>query len=159
MSNVDARWSIKGLKELAKDLRKLSLMDQAKALRAANRKAGNSVVVKKLEQASPYKMHKERRATKKDRFRRVNVKTAITTTVKGSKTAVRSGINGKYYYYRFLEFGTIQRKTKKGYGRGRMAARPAFNPALDRSVNPLFRFLKTEYGKILDKIIKRKAKK
>lgn len=149
-------WKIIGLDKLKRDLGTLPILKQASLLRNANRRAGNKIVVKKLIDAIPHKSKKVRRRTKKNPFKIVTQKQAITANVKGSKTAINAGISSKYFHYRFIEFGTQKRTTrKKKMNRGVMQSRPFANSVLDRSINPLFRYLKTDYGKILDKSIQK----
>ena len=177
--------SIKGLKELRNDLKNLPILKQARILRNANRKAARVNVEKKLIAAVPHKARKTRQRGKNP-FTRKSKKQAITVNEKGSKTAVLSGISGYYFHYRFLEFGTKKRKVKdyklrkkkrksikpkrnklrgknviKGerFNRGVMPiTRPFAERIIERSINPLFRYLKKEYGKGIDKAIKRAKK-
>ena len=172
--------TILGLKELRNDLKNLPILKQASILRNANRKAARINVERKLIAAVPHKARKTRQRGKKP-FTRKSKKQAITVNVKGSKTAVMSGISGYYFHYRFLEFGTKKRTTKnykhKGFKRDRFGKRKSVRVAkkrlnrgvmpktrpfaeriLDKSINPLFRYLKKEYGKSIDKAIKRSKK-
>lgn len=170
-------WKIHGLDELLRDFKQLPILKQARIIRNLNRRAANKIIVPRLTQAIPHKTKKVRKRTKANPFKIVDQKQVITVNEKGSKTAVRSGISGKYFHYRFLEFGTKKRTTKNykhlGYtrnkfgkrrsirtaskmlNRGAMPKKPFAGKALDRSIIPLIKFLKTEYSKMLHKYLKK----
>jgi len=147
-----------GLKELRNQLKNFPLIKQASILRNANRKAAKKVVIPKLEDANTHGKGKFSRRGKKGRF---SDKPFIVHNEKGSKTAVRAGNSSAFFHYRFAEFGIDKkRKTRKGLNRGKMKiTRPFIERTLDNSVNPLFRYLITDYRKEVDKAISRaKAK-
>ena len=173
-------WKILGLKELKNDLKNLPILKQAKILRNANRKAARTKVEKPLINAVPHKMRKSAQRGKKP-FTKKSKKQAVTVNQKGSKTAVLSGISSYYFHYRFLEFGTKKRETKNykhaGFSKDRFgkrksvrkpkkrlnrgilpATRPFAERIIEKSINPLFRYLKIEYGKNIDKLIKKANK-
>lgn len=168
-----------GLKELVKDLKKLPILKQASILRNANRKAVKKIVIPKLTGANPHGKNKFSRRSKRGKH---SNKPFIVHNEKGSKTAVMAGVSGDFFYYRFAEFGTKKRTTKnykhKGFKRDRFGkrksireprkrlnrgimptTRPFINRVLDRSISPLFRYLKTEYDKEIKKGLKRASKK
>lgn len=156
--------TIKGLAELRQDLKQFPLIKQAQILRNANRKAAKKIVVKRLLDSNPHTRRKFGKRSKKRPFGRDWRKPFIVHNEKGSKTAVRAGTASSFFHYRFAEYGVNRkRKTRKGLNRGVMPkTRPFIEKALDNSISPLFRYLKTDYKKELDKVIermKRRAKK
>ena len=156
--------TIKGLAELRQDLKQFPLIKQAQILRNANRKAAKKIVVKRLLDSNPHTRRKFGKRSKKRPFGRDWRKPFIVHNEKGSKTAVRAGIASAFFHYRFAEFGTAKRRTrKKGLSRGVMKkTRPFIEKTLDNSISPLFKYLQTDYKKELNKVItrlKNKAKK
>ena len=150
------QWHIKGLDELKRDLKQLPILRQAQIIRNVNRRAVNKVVIPKLKNAIPHRAKKVRKRTKSNPFKIVDQKQVIAVSVKGKKTAIAAGISSKYFYYRFIEFGTQKRATKKGaMNRGVMRSRPFAEQALDNSINPMIRYLKTEYSKLFHRYLKK----
>ncbi len=149
-------WKINGLDELLSDFKKLPFLRQAQIIRNVNRRAVKKEVIPKLKNAIPHRSKKVRRRTKSNPFKIVDQKQVIAVSVKGKKTAIAAGISTKYFFYRFIEFGTKKRTTKKGaMNRGTMRARPFAEQALDNSINPMIRYLKTEYSKLFHRYLKK----
>lgn len=176
--------TVVGLKELRNDLKQFPFFTQAKLLRNANRKAARVVVVRRLNGANTHSRRKFGKKSKKRPFGRDWRKPFIVHNIRGEKTSVRAGLASAFFHYRFAEFGTKKRTTyhrsrqfnikkRKAHKRlSRVASklnrgvmpktRPFIERALDNSISPLFRYLKTDYKKELDKAIermKRRAKK
>jgi len=166
---------IEGLPELKKSLKEFPFLKQAKLLRNANRKAARMVVIRRLNGANTHSGRKFGKRSKKRPFGRDYKKPFIVTNVKGNKTAVIAGTSSSFFHYRFAEYGTKERTTyyraklwnrkrktehkrlsrvASKLNRGKMPiTRPFIERILDNSVSPLFRYLKTEYKKDLDKAI------
>jgi hypothetical protein len=72
-------------------------------------------------------------------------------------TAIRFGIESRAFWFRFLEYGTGSRTTKKGANRGVMTAQPFFNRYIDSKVNAVTNYVNDNYGDIIEKFVKRKT--
>jgi len=172
---------IEGLMELRNDLKQFPFVVQTKLLRNANRKAARVVVVRRLNDANTHSRRKFGKRSKKRPFGRDWRKPFIVHNIRSSRTAVVAGLASAFFHYRFTEFGTNIRNTyyraikfnikrKRAHkrlsrvasklNRGKMPiTRPFIERVLDNSISPLFRYLKTEYKKELDKAVDRMARK
>ncbi len=165
-----------GLKALLMDLKKFPLVKQAKILKSAHRKAAREQVINVLTPKIKFKT-KVKGITKKGNV--TEKKQVIIKNTKGSKTGLFVGIASDYFYYRFLEFGTKKRRTKRSVrlawrydgkhgdirrylnsqNRGRVAARPFIGTVLDKSVGKLAVSLVEIYSKKIDRAMKKKPSK
>jgi hypothetical protein len=74
-------------------------------------------------------------------------------------TGIDFGVESRAFWFRFLEYGTSTRNTKKGYDRGQMPVDPFFAKYIDRKANAVIKYVNANYGDIIEKYFKRKFKR
>ena len=82
-----------------------------------------------------------------------------TTTDRQDPTAIQFGVESKAFWFRFLEYGTVSRKTKKGAGRGTMKPEPFWRRFTDGQVANVVRKGNDEYTSLIGKFIKSKLRR
>ena len=136
---------LEGVKEFTSILTQLPQKVSDSVLRSFNRKAATQYVVKPLRAVLPYS-----NITKK------NIKTQAS---KLSKNAIVAGPTTDAWYVRYAEYGTVERKTKKGASRGKNTKRRRIEPFVDSQVSSIIKFTSDEYGNEINKFIEKKAKR
>jgi HK97 gp10 family phage protein len=146
MNNVE----IIGAKELIKALEELPNQLGVQLLRDTNR-SGARFIRDELKGVVPSQKARNKIQIKND---------------PDDKTAVQVGLTTDAYYVRFLEKGTIERKTKgkgpkqfKAAARGRITPRPFFDQMLERSSQSTVDFIFEKLGRTIESFLKRNIKK
>ena len=80
------------------------------------------------------------------------------SSIKGSKTAVEIGPGSDTYWERFLQMGTQQRQTAKGWNRGSMRGDFKLEQAAENTIDPLIDYVNENLGKEVEKILRQKLK-
>lgn len=112
-------------------------------LRGWNRKTIKKVVVPRQEGS----IHSKRA--------RNNLKVQAT---RGSKTAIISGPGSDTYWERFLQGGTKQRTTKRGFNRGKIKKDNRLEKTYDGLVQPVINYAKDNAGKEICKLFNSRLK-
>jgi len=161
-------FQILGLNEAYKMMESLTSKEKQKVILGVLRKAANRHVKAKLESSNPNKASKSRKG-----------KPFITTNDKSNPLGILSGVSGKFFHYRFTEFGTKARytkpyKTKTSYLAGRrrktkvkkavvyrgiMKARQINPKIIEESIKPVVDFFISDYGRATKKTLDRLARK
>jgi hypothetical protein len=148
------KFEIDGLKEVIDGLSELPVELQRRIIRSVLSKAGRKFIVSELRSALPYS------ARLKESLRVVNDpndKLAIFAGVgvgKRIKGEIPPGV-----LIRFLDKGTVQRHTKKGYNRGTLIARNSVPLIIDSQIQPIIDWINNEFGNEIEKILQRKLKR
>jgi hypothetical protein len=79
-------------------------------------------------------------------------------SVKGSKTAVLLGPDKKSFFEIWLQKGTVNRTTKKGWNRGMIKPNFKLDNAVDQTIDPIIEYYNEELGKEVQKILERKLR-
>ena len=135
---------IQGLREITEALEALPDGMKDDVVGKANRDILNRLVKPQVRGAIPYSpKSKAAVAVRQER---------------GNKTSFFVGITSKAYWLRYVEFGTTQRQTRKGYNRGTMPQRSFLDRVLEGSVPQVTKEISNEYGNIIKKVLERKLK-
>jgi hypothetical protein len=80
--------------------------------------------------------------------------------IKNSKNSVGAvlGFSTNAFIMRWVEYGTNQRKTKKGQDRGEMDAKPWLESTFKSTVPAVIKKVNEEFGEIVTKIIGKRLK-
>ena len=144
--NVE-QFKLEGADEIINAISGLSEKMTFKFLYDFNRKAAKKYVTDALTAGTPY-------ATNIKRYY-----ATLPDARSKNKTAVWAGPAASVFWVRYLEKGTVQRKTKKGYNRGLIKANPQIIPIVENSVDPIIEFTREELGNEINKMLLRKIKK
>ncbi len=149
---------IEGMAETRKMFKHLTAQQQVKLVKSINRTALNRTLIKKLKAANKYYPSKSGRQRKGKPFTLVQDKKQ--STIDKRMTGVQGGVSSKYFHYRFLEFGTKARKTrkKKAY-RGIMPKRPFITRQIESSIGPITEYFRKEFSKQVKRRLDRLARK
>ena len=139
-------FKIEGLKEVMDALKELPTQIQAKLLQGIARKVERKYLVSELKTAIPYK-------------RPIYQQSVRVVNDPNDKTASFVGFTTNAFVLRFLEYGTKQRQTKKGFNRGAIASVERVNPAIDKQIVPIIEFYNKELGNEIEKSLKRRIKR
>lgn len=135
---------IKGLKEITEALQALPDGMKDEVVGKANRDILNRLVKPQVIGSIPYSpKSKAAVAVRQER---------------GNKSGFLVGITTKAYWLRYVEFGTTQRQTKKGYNRGVMPQNSFLDRVLAGSVTQVTKEISNEYGNIIRKVLERRLK-
>lgn len=145
MANNNINFNLVGVKEITAILDQLPRKVTASILRSYNRKTASKFITKPLRVALGYSKN-----TTKD----IKVRTS-----RKNKTAIKVGPTSDSFWLRFLEGGTVMRKTKKGAARGRVRGRKIIEPFVDRQIPAIIDNLNTNYGKEIDQFLRKKIKR
>lgn len=143
---METNYKIRGLKEISEALKTLPAKMQANIIRGVLKDAARKEVKNKSTETLPYG---ERKPLKK---------IIGVTNVQGSKTSIMVGIKKDYWYVRFLEGGTKERQTKKGYNRGQIVARPVVEEAITGKIDDVVEYINNEFGDRVAEHLTRKIK-
>ena len=84
-----------------------------------------------------------------------NIKVA---SVKGSKTAVAVGPGSDTYWERFLQSGTLNRETSKGWNRGSIQGNKQMETAMNNTIDPIIDYANKNLGIEITRILNQKLK-
>lgn len=158
---------IQGLEQARENLKTLDEKLQNKVIRAAIRR-GLTVALREVKQTVYTRVQRRTGLLGRSmgiRLQRINKKrpfiNAIITAkeVRGGRTQRQTGQIGdddrKYaaFYWRFIEFGTAERRTKRGAIRGIMPATPFAGPAAQARFSSIVETTKVQLYLELDKEI------
>lgn len=147
-------FEIEGLDEVLKALDELPDVVQNRIIKSVLQKAGRKFIVSELRSALSYS-HRLKKA-----LRVVNVKS--------DRYAVKAGViidrrvNNEIpagVLIRFLDGGTVQRKTKKGYNRGAVKGRNEVVPVIERSIQPMVDYVMEEFANEINSNLDKRLKK
>jgi hypothetical protein len=134
---------LEGMKEINAILTKLPAQMHAKALQSIHRTAANKVVKVEMTANAPDGAMK-------------HIKVGND---KENPTGVVVGIKKSGFKFRWQEYGTTVRKTKKGKVTGKINSKPFIRPAIDRSSDSVIKFIKDNYSILVGRFIKRNLRK
>ena len=138
-------FKIEGLQEIIDSLNELPAKLQATIIQGFLRKAGSKYIVSELRTILPY-----------------SARTKQEIKVVGDprdKLAIYAGVSTKAFPLRFVEYGTVQRKTEKGWNRGAIAGVARVEPIVDRQVEPIIDYVNKEFGNEVEKNLRRRIKR
>jgi hypothetical protein len=138
----EADFEIDGLKEFNEMLKGLPLQLHQKALQGVHRTAANKVVKQEMMTNAPAGAEK-------------HIKVGAD---RENPTGVLVGIKKSGFKFRWQEYGTDLRQTKKGANRGKVAEKPFIRPAIDRASQPVLKFIRENYQELMRKFMERKLK-
>lgn len=141
--NNKVKFDMNGIKEVNESLSLLPAQMHAKVLQQFNRESANKFTKKEMRIKNPSS----------------NKKSIITTNDKKDKTGVYVGVGSDSFWLRFIERGTEQRRTKKGYNRGVMKAKPFIEYAIDNTIDDIINYTNEKYGERINTFLERKLKK
>lgn len=134
----------------------LSSKQQVQLVKSINRAALRKELIKKMQAVNPY--YPSKHGKKKKPFTIVSDRGQ--KTIDRRMTGVRGGVSGKYFHYRFIEFGTKARYTRKRKAyRGAMPARPFLYRTIERSVPSVLNYFKREFSAQVKRRLDRMARK
>jgi len=134
---------LNGLNEVTDALKELDAKMQAGILRSVAKKALKEKALGPIQGASISK-----RASKD----------IVIVNEKGSKTSVLIGPSRKYFWELWLQKGTVDRKTKKGWNRGSIKPNFKLDSAVDSTVQPIVDYYNESLGNEVKKILERKLR-
>ena len=133
-----------GMSEILDALETLSPKTLLNVIKSVQRKALTKNVVKPLRSAYPYS----------DR----STKFVKIINDKNDKYSSWAGFSTEGYLVRWLEYGTEDRYTKKGWHRGKIDPRPFVVPFLEDQAESVVEFFNEDFGTEIDKILTKKLK-
>lgn len=78
---------------------------------------------------------------------------------KRNKLAFKAGVSRSGYKIRWVDLGTKERKTKKGYKRGKIEGREQVSPTIDKQIQSIINNAEKELPNELNNIIEGQLKK
>lgn len=138
-------FELQGAKEVMAALSELPTKLQASILRNFIRKAGKKFIVDELKATLNYSQKLE------DSIKVVNDPK--------DKLAVAAGVTSRGYLLRWLDLGTEQRQTKKGYNRGRITGKKQIQPLIESKVDDIVKYTEEELGNEINKMLERRLRK
>lgn len=148
-------FEIEGMDVILNAMDELPAVLQQKIIRKVIFKAGRKFIVSELRAALSYS------SKLKKALRVVNYKQDKTSVIAGVIISKRKGDEiPPGLLIRFIDAGTVQRTTRKGYNRGAIKARNEVPPIIDRQKAPMLQWVKDEMGNEinleLDKLLAKK---
>ena len=138
-------FEVEGLKEAIDAISYLDPKRQTQIIEAFLLKTGKKFVSDELKSTLNYSSETEK-----------SIKAA---KVKKTKMAVKAGIQPGAYKIRWVDLGTKERKTKKGYNRGKISGREQVSPTIDKQIQPIIDYAENELLNELNNTIEKKLKK
>ena len=138
---MKVEFTIPGLREIEQALQTLPPFLAADVLKRVHRDILNRIVKPSVRTAM--------------RNRRKSI-TAVSD--RQDKTAIILGVSSKNYYMRFVDKGTEQRQTRKGYNRGRIVGDNRITKTIERNEDPVMKELQNNYSQIVIKHLDRKIR-
>lgn len=142
---MNNNWKVEGMNEVKDALNDLPVKIQAQVLKNFVAKAGRDFIVKPMKNELPYSQ----------KFKKT---IGIMSDAK-NKLAIQAGVSSKGYKLRWLDLGTKERQTKKGYSRGSITGQNKIQPLIERQIQPILKFAEEELANEVNKILERKLKK
>lgn len=136
---------VEGLKEVTDALKTLPAELQAKILKAFISKAGRDFIVKPMKSTLNYSNKTE--------------STIKVVSDSKNKLAVQAGVSSKGYKLRWVDLGTEERKTKKGWNRGKITGKNQIQPLIEGQMEPIVDYADKELANEINKILERRLKK
>jgi len=132
---------IEGMDALLNAMDELPTVVQEKIIRKVLFKAGRKFVVSELRAALSYspRLKKSLRVIG-NRYDKLKVTAGVIIT-KRKGDEIPPGV-----LIRFIDGGTVQRTTKRGYNRGAIKARNEVTPIIDSSIQPMTQWIINEMG-------------
>ena len=144
MSDV-IKYELKGVKEIQEMLSGLPPKMNAKILQSIHRKTAKKFVLESLLSSTPYS------SETKSGF--------VVLPDREDPTAVYAGPSSDVFWVRYVERGTKQRTTNKGYNRGMITGKSTIEPIVEGQIDPMINYINNEYGNEIDKFITSKIKR
>jgi len=139
------RYELKGVKEIQEALLQLPAKVNAKLLQSVHRKTAKKFIIDSLRAGTPYS------STTKKSF--------VVQNDREDPTAVFAGPSSDAFWIRFVEKGTKQRETKKGYNRGSITGKNTIEPIVDQQIEPIINYVNTQYGEEIENFLQKRIKK
>lgn len=136
-----AHWE--GIKEVQDALKHLNHKMGSSLLRSWNRKTAKNVVIPSIRNS----IHSKRAQN--------NIK---VQSARGEKRAVIVGPTSAAYWERWLQMGTKQRTTKKGYNRGSIRGNNQLEGAYEQLVDPVVEYAVNNMKKEVAKMLRSKIR-
>ena len=73
--------------------------------------------------------------------------------IKAARAEGRTPGDWDPFFWHWIEYGTAERSTRKGYARGRVSAQPFVRPAIDRAEPIAYRVIQDELDRAIDAVI------
>lgn len=144
MTTID-RYEITGLKEVVEALKLLPVDIQVKVLKSFLNKIGRKFIVEPLKVKLNYDADTEKSIT--------------VMSNPGNKLGISAGVSGAGFHLRWADLGTKERKTKKGWNRGRINPKNQIQPHIEGSIEPILNYTEDELATEIDNILQRRLKR
>lgn len=140
-----SEFKIEGLQEVTNALKSLPVDIQVKVLKSFLNKVGRKFIVEPLKTKLNYSSKTEKSIT--------------VITDPRNKLAISAGVSGSGFRLRWTDLGTNERKTKKGYNRGKIIGRNQIQPHIEDSIKPILNYTEDQLAIEIDKILQRRLRK
>lgn len=137
---------IHGLNELNNALKELPDKLNIQFFKNFNRKVLNQFIVRNLKQGTSYS------AKTKSEIK-------VLSDTKSDKTAMVAGATRRIFYVRFVEGGTKERKTKKGWNRGSIVGTGTMKSIINSNIEPMIKYIREELANDINTFMERKLKR
>ena len=145
MNDNIIKYELDGVNELIEGLSILPEKIQKNILKSFLRKTGQEKIVKPLKTLVNYSAERE--------------STIKVVQANDDKDAVQAGVTGKGYIIRWVDLGTRERKTKKGWPRGKIEGRKQIQPFIEAQVEEVVDYFNENLGEEINKILERRLKR
>jgi len=151
-------YDLEGAKEVLEALDALDQKELVKIIRSVERKDLNANIIKPLKTAISAYPESLRTAIgiERDKQELAGYRAGIKI---GSRSTETPNKPPQGILIRFLDKGTKNRTTKKGYNRGMITGKRAIQSAINNQIDDVVGFFNKDFGAEVDKIISRKLKK
>lgn len=139
------QFKIEGAKEVMEAMKELPVKLQQQILKNFIRKVGKKFIVEPLKTKLHYSQSLEN--------------TIKVVTANDDRDAIQAGVTGKGYKLRWLDLGTKERKTRKGYNRGQIIGKNQIQPEIEQQVPEIVKFTEKELANEINKTLERKLKR
>lgn len=144
MNNIE-QFEVQGLSDVVKALQELPIQLQDKLIKSFLQKTGKKFIVNELKSALPYSSK--------------TLKGIRTLSDKKDKNAVFTGVSSDVFWLRFVDKGTKERQTRKGYNRGSITPKNQVRSVIDSQIQPVIDYARDEFGNEINKNLERRIKK
>jgi hypothetical protein len=141
----DKKYEIEGLSELMSALDELPKKVSNQVIRNINSKVGRKFIVNVLKDTLPYSDQ--------------SLKGIKVINDRDNPTGVFAGVSSSAFWLRFVDYGTVERKTKKGYNRGSIVGNNLIDTTILNQVEPIINYINEEIGNEIIKVLERKIKR
>jgi len=145
MNNDIVTYELNGAREIIEALGELPEKVQKSIIKSFLRKTGQEKIVKPLKTLVNYSAERE--------------STIKVVQANDDKDAVQAGVTGKGYIIRWVDLGTKERKTKKGWSRGKIEGRKQIQPFIESQVEEVVDYFNENLGEEINKILERRLKR